>query len=62
LAQKPWIVPIPGATRLAHLNDNLAASDLQLTPNDLREIDAAFAAIDVKGAPLSEGLTAIADR
>ena len=62
LAQKPWIVPIPGATKLAHLDDNLPASDLELTPDDLREIDAAFAAIDVKGAPLSEGLTAMADR
>jgi len=62
LAQKPWIVPIPGATKLAHLDDNLAASGLELTPDDLREIDAAFAAIDVKGAPLSEGLTSMADR
>ena len=62
LAQKPWIVPIPGATKLAHLDDNLAASGLELTPDDLREIDTAFAAIDVKGAPLSEGLTSMADR
>jgi len=62
LAQKPWIVPIPGATKLAHLDDNLAASGLELTPDDLREIDAAFAAVDVKGAPLSEGLTSMADR
>ncbi|MGJ7499547.1 aldo/keto reductase [Variovorax sp. ZT5P49] len=62
LAQKPWIVPIPGATKLEHLDDNLPAADLELTPDDLREIDVAFAAIDVKGAPLSEGLTAMADR
>ncbi|GAC1408081.1 MAG: aldo/keto reductase [Burkholderiaceae bacterium] len=62
LAQKPWVVPIPGATKLAHLDDNLPASDLILTPEDLRQIDVAFAAIDVKGAPLSEGLTSIADR
>jgi aryl-alcohol dehydrogenase-like predicted oxidoreductase len=62
LAQKLWIVPIPGATQLAHLDDNLGASGLELTPDDLREIDAAFAAIDVKGAPLSEGLTSMADR
>jgi len=62
LAQRPWIVPIPGATKLAHLDDNLAASGVELTPDDLREIDAAFAAIDVKGAPLSEGLTSMADR
>lgn len=62
LAQKPWVVPIPGATKLAHLDDNLPASNLILTPEDLRHIDEAFAAIDVKGAPLSEGLTLIADR
>ena len=62
LAQKPWIVPIPGATKLEHLDDNLPASELKLTKDDLREIDAAFAAIDVKGAPLSEGLTSMADR
>jgi aryl-alcohol dehydrogenase-like predicted oxidoreductase len=62
LAQKPWIVPIPGATSLVHLDDNLPASDLVLTAGDLREIDAAFARIDVKGAPLSEGLTSLADR
>lgn len=62
LAQKPWIVPIPGATKLAHLDDNLPASDLTLTSEDLQHIDEAFAAIDVKGAPLSEGLTSIADR
>src|SRR5271155_1288736 len=62
LAQKPWIIPIPGATKMAHLDENLAASGLELTPDDLREIDAAFAAVDVKGAPLSEGLTSMADR
>jgi aryl-alcohol dehydrogenase-like predicted oxidoreductase len=62
MAQKPWVVPIPGATKLAHLDDNLPASNLILTPEDLRHIDEAFAAIDVKGAPLSEGLTSIADR
>jgi aryl-alcohol dehydrogenase-like predicted oxidoreductase len=61
LAQKRWIVPIPGATKLAHLDDNLRASELILTSEDLSEIDAAFTAIDVKGAPLSEGLTAMAD-
>jgi aryl-alcohol dehydrogenase-like predicted oxidoreductase len=62
LAQKPWIVPIPGGTQLAHLDDNLMASGLGLAPDDLQEISAAFAAIDVKGAPLSEGLTSMADR
>jgi aryl-alcohol dehydrogenase-like predicted oxidoreductase len=62
LAQRPWVVPIPGATKLAHLDDNLAAAELELSTDDLREIDAAFARIDVKGAPLSEGLTSMADQ
>jgi aryl-alcohol dehydrogenase-like predicted oxidoreductase len=56
LAQKPYIVPIPGGTKLAHLDDNLPAAELQLSDSDLREIDEAFASIDIKGAPLSEAL------
>ncbi|MDM0022407.1 aldo/keto reductase [Variovorax saccharolyticus] len=62
LAQRPYLVPIPGATKSVHLDDNLAAADLVLTPNDVKEIDTAFATIDVKGAPLSEGLTAMEDK
>jgi aryl-alcohol dehydrogenase-like predicted oxidoreductase len=62
LAQKPWIVPIPGATKIEHLDDNLSAADVQLTAEDLREIDEAFATIDIKGAPLSEALDAAIDR
>jgi aryl-alcohol dehydrogenase-like predicted oxidoreductase len=56
LAQKPYIVPIPGGTKLEHLDDNLPAAGLELSENDLREIDNAFASIDIKGAPLSEAL------
>jgi aryl-alcohol dehydrogenase-like predicted oxidoreductase len=56
LAQKPYIVPIPGGTKLEHLDDNLPAAELELSENDLREIDDAFASIDIKGAPLSEAL------
>jgi aryl-alcohol dehydrogenase-like predicted oxidoreductase len=62
LAQKPWIVPIPGGTKVEHLDDNLAAADIDLTAEDLREIDDAFATIDIQGAPLSEGLDATVDR
>lgn len=62
LAQKPWIVPIPGGTRIEHLDDNLPAADLELTPDDLREIDNAFETIDIKGAPLSAALDAAIDR
>jgi aryl-alcohol dehydrogenase-like predicted oxidoreductase len=62
LAQKPWIVPIPGATKIEHLADNLPAAYLVLTPGDLREIDQAFATIDIKGAPLSQALDAAIQR
>jgi aryl-alcohol dehydrogenase-like predicted oxidoreductase len=62
LAQKPWIVPIPGGTKIEHLDDNLAAADLVLTPADLREIDEVFAIIDIKGAPLSTALDAAIDQ
>jgi aryl-alcohol dehydrogenase-like predicted oxidoreductase len=49
LAQKPWIVPIPGTTKLRRLDENFAAADLKLTRADLREIDAALAGIAVQG-------------
>ncbi|GGE02802.1 aldo/keto reductase [Aureimonas endophytica] len=62
LAQRPYVVPIPGGTRVAHIEDNLPAADVELTAADLAEIDEAFATIDIKGAPLSEGLDAAIDR
>jgi aryl-alcohol dehydrogenase-like predicted oxidoreductase len=49
LAQKPWIVPIPGTTKLAHLNENLATADLQFAPNELRELHNAIAKITIHG-------------
>jgi aryl-alcohol dehydrogenase-like predicted oxidoreductase len=49
LAQKPWIVPIPGTTKLHRLEENLVATDIDLTPADLQEIDAALAAITIQG-------------
>lgn len=58
LAQKPFIVPIPGGTKLEHLDDNLPAAELQLSQSDLREIDDAFAKIDIKGEALSPELDA----
>jgi aryl-alcohol dehydrogenase-like predicted oxidoreductase len=48
LAQKPWIVPIPGTTKLHRLDENIAAADLDLTPDDVREIDKALAAITIQ--------------
>ncbi|KFX21134.1 aldo/keto reductase [Pectobacterium betavasculorum] len=62
LAKKPWIVPIPGSTRLEHLDDNLPAAELVLNEVDLREIDAVFATLDIQGAPLSVDLDAAIDR
>jgi aryl-alcohol dehydrogenase-like predicted oxidoreductase len=50
LAQRPWIAPIPGTRRLERLEENLAAADVELSAEDLREIDAASAAIEVQGA------------
>jgi len=50
LAQKPWIVPIPGTTKLHRLEENLAAAAIELTPNDVREIEATIGRIPVHGA------------
>jgi aryl-alcohol dehydrogenase-like predicted oxidoreductase len=56
LAQAPWIVPIPGTTRLARLEENLAAADLALSPEDLAEIGEAAAGIPVEGARYPEAM------
>jgi aryl-alcohol dehydrogenase-like predicted oxidoreductase len=56
LAQKPWIVPIPGTRRLERLDENIAAVDLELTADDLREIERAAAQIEVQGARYPEHL------
>jgi aryl-alcohol dehydrogenase-like predicted oxidoreductase len=50
LAQQPWIVPIPGTRRLERLTENLGSADVELTADDLREIDDAAAGIEVQGA------------
>lgn len=54
LAQKPWIVPIPGTRKLERLDENLGAADIELTAEDLREIDDAAAQITVQGARYTE--------
>jgi aryl-alcohol dehydrogenase-like predicted oxidoreductase len=56
LAQKPWIVPIPGTTNLERLEENIGAAALELTPDDLREIDSATSKIPVQGARYPEEL------
>ena len=54
LAQKPWIVPIPGTTKRHRLEENLGAADVELTADDLRDIEAAASQIAVQGARYSE--------
>jgi len=49
LAQKPWIVPIPGSRRLKHLDDNIGALAVELTPGDLQEIESALSTITIQG-------------
>jgi aryl-alcohol dehydrogenase-like predicted oxidoreductase len=49
LTQKPWIVPIPGTTKVARVNENIVAADLELTAEDLRRIDDALAQIKIQG-------------
>ncbi len=56
LAQKPWIVPIPGTTKLARLDENIGAVSIQLTPEDLREINTAASQITVQGDRYPEKL------
>ena len=56
LAQKPWIVPIPGTTKLHRLEENIGAADVELTSQDLREIEEASSQITVEGARYPENL------
>jgi aryl-alcohol dehydrogenase-like predicted oxidoreductase len=56
LAQKPWIVPIPGTTKLSRLEENIGAVAVELSPDDLREIEAASSKIKVEGARYPERL------
>jgi uncharacterized protein DUF2255/aldo/keto reductase family protein len=62
LAQKPWIVPIPGTTKRDRLDENLGAANIQLTAADLREIDRAASQIEVHGARYPEALLKMVDR
>jgi aryl-alcohol dehydrogenase-like predicted oxidoreductase len=56
VAQKPWIVPIPGTKKVARIEENLAAADVELTSADLREIEEAAARIPVIGERLPEAV------
>jgi aryl-alcohol dehydrogenase-like predicted oxidoreductase len=62
LAQKPWIAPIPGTTKLHRLEENLGGAAVELSSDDLREIETAAAKITVQGARYSEGAQKMIDR
>jgi len=62
LAQKPWIVPIPGTTKMNRLEENLGAAEIELTPDDLREIESAASQIEVQGARYPEHLEKMTGR
>src|SRR5207253_482546 len=62
LAQKPWIVPIPGTTKLHRLEENIGAAAIELTADDLREIDSAASKITVHGARYPEPLEKLTGR
>jgi pyridoxine 4-dehydrogenase len=62
LAQKPWIVPIPGTTKVHRLEENLGAVDVVLSADDLKEIDSAFSGLEVKGERYPEALMKLVGR
>jgi aryl-alcohol dehydrogenase-like predicted oxidoreductase len=62
LTRKSWIVPIPGTTKLHRLEENLGAAAIELTADDLRDIDAAVSKIDVEGERYPPFLAAMVDR
>jgi aryl-alcohol dehydrogenase-like predicted oxidoreductase len=62
LAQKPWIVPIPGTTKLHRLEENIGAAAVELTTDDLREIDSAASKITVRGARYPEHIEQMSNR
>jgi aryl-alcohol dehydrogenase-like predicted oxidoreductase len=61
LAQKPWIVPIPGTTQMAHMVENTRAAQVQFTPTELAELNAAANRIALQGARLPDGVLALSE-
>ena len=59
LAQRPWIVPIPGTTKMPHLLDNLGADTVRFTPGEVRELNAALVRTPVHGARLPAGVLSL---
>ncbi len=56
LAQKPWIVPIPGTTQMAHMLENTGAADIEFTPSELAELNASLSRIKIRGQRLPDGV------
>src|SRR6185503_5339366 len=54
MAQKPWIVPIPGTTQLTHMLENIGAAEVRLTPTELTELNASISAIQIRGTRLPD--------
>jgi aryl-alcohol dehydrogenase-like predicted oxidoreductase len=59
MAQKPWIVPIPGTTQMAHMIENIGADAVQFTDAELTELNQSVSAIEVRGARLPDGVLAL---
>ena len=59
MAQKPWIVPIPGTTQMAHMLENIGADAVQFTDAELTELNQSVSAIEVRGARLPDGVLAL---
>jgi aryl-alcohol dehydrogenase-like predicted oxidoreductase len=62
LAQKPWIIPIPGTTKVSRLTENIGAAEIEFTADDLREIDEAASKIEIQGARYPERLQKMVGR
>ena len=62
LAQKPWIAPIPGTTKINRLEENVKSAELRLSQEDLKEIEQAFAGVDIKGARYPQQLQQLVGR
>ena len=62
LGQKPWMIPIPGTTKLARVEENIGAAEVELTSGDLRDIESAASQITVQGARYSEGAQRLINR
>jgi aryl-alcohol dehydrogenase-like predicted oxidoreductase len=61
MAQKPWVVPIPGTTQAGHLLDNIGAGTVEFAPEEVADLNAAVAAIQIKGARLPDAVLVYSD-